>query len=93
MGLGQRYEGLKKRIQEVESYLGSQAKRLAETTFQLIAGYLFDCVIFPLAFLAVLILLVKGLPGYLVRLEWDRRLSATIRHAFRPTSAPPRPKP
>ena len=92
VGLGQRYDRLKKRIQEMEAYLGSQAKSLAETTFQLIAGYLFDCVIFPLAFLAVLILLVKGLPGYLVRLERDRRLTHTIRDAVLPTVSLQRPK-
>jgi len=85
MGLAPRYERLKKRMQEMEAYLGSQAKSLAGTTFQLIAGYLFDCVVFPLAFLAVLILLVKGLPGYLVRLERDRRLADAIRDATLPT--------
>lgn len=85
MGLGQRYERLKKRAQEMEAYLDTQAKSLAETTFQLIAGYLFDCVVFPLAFLAVMILMVKGVPGYWVRLAQDRRLTHTIRDAVLPT--------
>jgi len=91
MGLGQRYEQLKMRIQEMETYLGSRAKSLAGTTFQLIAGYLFDCVIFPLAFLAVLILLARGVPGYLVRLERDRRLAHTIRKAALTNVSPPQP--
>jgi len=92
IGLGQRYERLKKRLRELEAYLGSQAKRMAGTTFQLIAGYLFDCVIFPLAFLAVLTLLLKGVPGYLFRMERERRLIRTIREAVLPAAAWPRPE-
>ena len=64
MGMADRYERLKKQLRELEAYLSEQGRNLAGTTFQLIAGYLFDCVIFPLAFLAVLILFLKGMPGY-----------------------------
>jgi len=88
MGLKQRYEHLKARLGELETYLGEQAKRLAGTTFHLIAAYLFDCVIFPLAFVAVLALLVRELPGYLVGAARDRRLAETIRRAI-PRSNPP----
>ncbi len=88
MGVADRYERLKKRLRELETYLGDQAKSLAGTTFQLIAGYLFDCVIFPLAFLAVLILFLRGLPGYLMRAERDRRLAEAIRETARPLARP-----
>ena len=86
MGLGERYERLKKRLRDLEAYLGDQAKSLAGTTFQLIAGYLFDCVIFPLAFVAVLVLFLKGMPGYLIRFEQDRPLVKSIREASVPAS-------
>lgn len=79
IGLGQRYESLKTALRELEGYLRHQAKTLAGTTFQLIAGYLFDCVIFPLAFVLVLILFVRGLPAYLLQTERDWRLARTIR--------------
>ena len=62
MGVADRYERLKSRLRELEVYLGEQGKNLAGTTFQLIAAYLFDCVIFPLAFAAVLILFIKRMP-------------------------------
>jgi hypothetical protein len=78
MGLGERYEHLKTKLRELEGYLRHQAKTLAGTTFQLIAGYLFDCVIFPLAFLAVLILFVRGVPAYLLQAGRERRLARTI---------------
>jgi len=61
MGVADRYERLKKRLGELEAYLSEQGKTLAGTTFQLIAAYLFDCVIFPLAFLAVLVFFLKGM--------------------------------
>jgi len=80
-GLKERYEYLKERLQQLENYLGARAKSLAGTTFQLIAGYLFDCVIFPLAFTAVLIFFLKGMPGYLVQAERDRRMARSFREA------------
>ncbi|BBO75071.1 hypothetical protein DSCW_24880 [Desulfosarcina widdelii] len=80
-GLRERYGYLKKRLHELETYLGAQAKSLAGTTFQLIAGYLFDCVIFPLAFAAVLFFFLKGFPGYLVQVERDRRMVRAFREA------------
>ena len=92
VGLGQRYGGLKERLRELEAYLGSQAKILAGTTFQLIAGYLFDCVIFPLIFLAVLILMVKSVPGYLDRWGRQRILVRTIQEAALSTGASVRPE-
>ena len=79
MGWGERYEHLKAKFRELDGYLRHQAKTLAGTTFQLVAGYLFDCVIFPLAFVAVLILFVRGLPAYLFQAERDRRLARTVR--------------
>ena len=88
IGVADRYERLKKRLQELEAYLSEQGKNLAGTTFQLIAAYLFDCVIFPLAFVAVLILFLKGVPGYLTRAQRDRRLAETIRETARPVSTP-----
>ena len=91
MGVADRYERLKKRLRELEAYLGEQGKSLAGTTFQLIAAYLFDCVIFPLAFVAVLILFLKGVPGYLTRAQRDRRLVETIRETVKPVSTPPEP--
>lgn len=91
MGLNARYERLKKRLVELDAYLSHQAKRLAGTTFQLIAGYLFDCVIFPLVFLVVLILFIKGMPGFLIGVERDRRLASRIRDAALPGSRPSRP--
>jgi hypothetical protein len=84
MGLGERYEHLKAKFRELDGYLRHQAKTLAGTTFQLIAGYLFDCVIFPLAFVAVLILLVRGAPAYLWQADRDRRLARTIREVVAP---------
>ena len=86
--MADRYERLKKRLQELEAYLSEQGKNLAGTTFTLIAAYLFDCVIFPLAFVAVLIIFLKGVPGYLTRAQRDRRLAETIRETARPVSTP-----
>jgi len=88
-GLREHYGHLKKRLQELEAYLGARAKSLAGTTFQLIAGYLFDCVIFPLAFAAVLIFFLKGMPGYLVQMERDRKIVRSIREATAQRPAQP----
>jgi hypothetical protein len=67
MGVADRYERLKKRLGELEAYLSEQGKTLAGTTFQLIAAYLFDCVIFPLAFVAVLVLFLNSMSAKLWR--------------------------
>jgi hypothetical protein len=92
MGVADRYERLKKRLRQLEVYISEQGKSLAGTTFQLIASYLFDCVIFPLAFVAVMILLLRGMPGYLMQSQRDRRLAETIRETVRPVFSPPKSK-
>ncbi|WP_319521248.1 hypothetical protein [uncultured Desulfosarcina sp.] len=88
-GLRERYGYFKKRLQDLEAYLGAQAKSLAGTTFQLIAGYLFDCVVFPLAFAAVLVFFLKGVPGFLVQAERDRRMVRSFREATAQRPAQP----
>ncbi|MCB2148601.1 MAG: hypothetical protein KQI81_19135, partial [Deltaproteobacteria bacterium] len=89
MGVAARYERLKKQLRELEAYLSEQGKSLAATTFQLIAGYLFDCVVFPLAFAAVLILFLRGMPSCLAQGQRDSRLVETIRETDRPVFTPP----
>ena len=79
MGLNDRYERLKKRLQKLEEYLSARAKTLAGTTFQLIAGYLFDCVMFPFAAVVVVLILLRGVPAAFMRSQRDRRWLKTMR--------------
>ena len=40
---------------------------MATLTLQLVAGYLFDCIIFPLTFFVILYVLTRSLVTFLIR--------------------------
>ena len=56
-----KYESTKERIQYIGAYFKDKTRHMAILTFKLVAGYVFDCIIFPLTFFAVLYLFTKSL--------------------------------
>jgi hypothetical protein len=54
-GLGSKWTQIKERLNHMASYLKEKASELTVWILKLIAGYLFDCLVFPLALFVLLV--------------------------------------
>jgi len=62
-----KYESTKERIQYIGAYFKDKTRHMAILTLKLVAGYVFDCIIFPLTFFVVLYLFTKSLVTFFRR--------------------------
>jgi len=62
-----KYEMTRERIRQIGEYFKDKTTLMATLTIQLVAGYLFDCIIFPLTFFMILYVLTKSLVTFLIR--------------------------
>ena len=62
-----KYEMTRERIRQIGNYFKDKTTLMATLTIQLVAGYLFDCIIFPLTFFVILYVLTKSLVTFLIR--------------------------
>ena len=62
-----KYEMTRERIRQIGTYFKDKTTHMATLTLQLVAGYLFDCIIFPLTFFVILYVLAKSLVTFLIR--------------------------
>ena len=62
-----KYEMTRERIRQIGKYFKDKTTLMATLTIQLVAGYLFDCIIFPLTFFVILYVLTKSLVAFLIR--------------------------
>ncbi|MBT8358156.1 MAG: hypothetical protein HKO79_10330 [Desulfobacterales bacterium] len=65
LNLKAKYEKTKHRIKELSLYFKEKTRNIAIWTIQLIAGYLFDSIIFPVAFFIILFVITKSILVYL----------------------------
>ncbi len=65
LNLKAKYEKTKHRIKELSLYFKEKTRNIAIWTIQLIAGYLFDAIIFPVTFFIILFIITKGVLLYL----------------------------
>ena len=65
LNLKAKYEKAKHRIKELSIYFKEKTRNIAIWTIQLIAGYLFDSIIFPVAFFIILFVITKSILLYL----------------------------
>lgn len=52
------------RVKQTVTFLGSKSKEVSVWAFRLVAGYLFDCIVFPLGLFALLLWATKGIARY-----------------------------
>jgi predicted PurR-regulated permease PerM len=62
-----KYEMTRERIRQIGEYFKDKTTLMATLTLQLVAGYLFDCIIFPLTFFVILYVLTRSLVTFLIR--------------------------
>lgn len=69
LNVSKHYEDAKRHFSAMGSYLKLQAEQIAVWTIKLIAGYLFDCLIFPITFFLLVYLFTKVTLNYLLGMK------------------------
>ncbi len=77
--VSERIEKLKQKYGETVSWFREKTGEMAVWTIKLFAGYLFDCVVFPLALFFVLFVAARGLLKYAFNIQRDSRLRDDLR--------------
>jgi hypothetical protein len=62
-----KYESTKERIQYIGTFFKDKTRPMAVLTLKLVAGYVFDCIIFPLTIFVVLYLFTKNIVNFFSR--------------------------
>jgi hypothetical protein len=81
--LAEQIERLKSKYRETMVWLQGRTKEMAIWTIKLFAGYLFDCLVFPLAIFFVLFVATRGLLGYAFNLRRDRSFKEDLEAMLR----------
>ena len=62
-----RFEKTRERIKAIGEYFKNKTRHLAVLTLKLVAGYLFDCIVFPLTFFVILYFFTKNFIRFINR--------------------------
>ncbi len=62
-----RFEKTKERFQAIGEYFKNETRHIAVLTLKLVAGYLFDCIVFPLTFFVILYLFARNFIRFINR--------------------------
>ena len=92
-GLWSKLTDAAERVKAVAAWLGDSARQLSVSTLRLVAAYVFDCLVFPLALLAVLLLGARAGGRYMMARLQARSFLRDIEAAFERSLArlsPPR---
>jgi hypothetical protein len=73
---------MKERIKETGVWLKDKMDDMAMWTIKLVAGYLFDCIVFPFTFFFILFIFSKGIMGYVLGLRRDKSLKDDLHTLF-----------
>lgn len=74
----QKFENAKEHIREQTRYYKDKTRNIAVWTLQIIAGYLFDSIIFPITFFILLFVVTKGILIYLFEERKQQSLKEDI---------------
>ncbi len=75
-------KGVKERFEIFKVYLTKQSEQVAKWTIKLIAGYVFDCIVFPLSFFVILFVFTKSILRLLFRFSQNNMIRKDIEEIF-----------
>ncbi len=73
-----RLHATKKRLRETGTWLKTKMEDMAHWTIKLVAGYLFDCIIFPFVFFFILFSLSKEILWYIIGMRRDKNFKEDL---------------
>lgn len=69
INLKTQYAKVKAKIIKMGAFFKDKTRSMAIWTIKIIAGYLFDCIVFPLIFFIILFIFIKGTMSYLLGIK------------------------
>jgi Ca2+-dependent lipid-binding protein len=73
INLKTQYTKVKNKIIKLGTFFKDKTRSMAIWTINIIAGYLFDCLIFPLIFFIILFIFIKGMVSYLLGIKREKK--------------------
>ncbi|NCC24191.1 MAG: hypothetical protein EOM25_03180 [Deltaproteobacteria bacterium] len=73
-GLMDKFEAAQNKMRDVFVFLKDRARDMIVWTVQIIAGYIFDCLVFPVTLFYLLLWATRGALGYVFQLGFQRAL-------------------
>jgi len=83
LDINTKLEKTRAHLKALSEYFKERTHALAELTIKFIAGYLFDCIIFPLTFFLILYLFSKAMIGYLLGTRRSNLMRAEMERLFK----------
>lgn len=77
-GFLSRLQDLQDRVQQIATYLKYKTTDILVWTIKLIAAYLFDCIVFPVALFVLMLVLLRATMRYLLHRQLGRSLRADL---------------
>jgi hypothetical protein len=87
-----RLKAIPDRIEQIGTYLKDNATQMITWTVKLVAGYIFDCIVFPVALFALLLWLTRSVLGYISRRNMHRTFREDLRAALAGRERPASPE-
>jgi len=81
-GIFSQLSGTKDRVEKLAEYLGGKAKELVVWVLKIIAGYIFDTIIFPLVLFVLLFWLTKLIAKYLFDMRRNQSFKDDLENIF-----------
>ncbi len=75
-----RIQKTRERVKETGIWLKEKTEEMAHWTIKLVAGYVFDCIIFPITFFFILFTFSKGIMHYIIGLRRDKSFKEDFLH-------------
>lgn len=92
-GLGSlaNFDVMRKRLKAAAERFSEQTRDIAVWTMKLVAGYLFDCILFPAAFFLILLLFTRGMLAHLIGSHRQARFREDLETLLASTPHPTQP--
>jgi hypothetical protein len=85
-GWTKKIKEIPKRIEIIGTYLKDKATEMITWTIKLVAGYIFDCIVFPISIFVVLLWLVRSVLTHVFQRNMHRRLRDDLRSVLEGTN-------
>jgi len=88
MKFSSEHSSIKDKVKYIVTYIKERSAQIASWMFGIIAGYIFDCLIFPFSLFVLILWLTKATARYLFGIQQQRSLREDLEHLLRTYLAP-----
>lgn len=81
-GWVKKIKAIPERIEQIGTYLRTKAYSMMVWTVRLVAAYIFDCIIFPIALFIIIVAIVRGVMRYVLHITLARSIGDDLKAAL-----------